>query len=527
MNKINPAMSDITTESSPMPDSLQGGRPEGLQGKAKSRLSGLKAFICSILAAGSLAANPVPSSAMQGGAGTGLPIASYILKETGSSRVIMAKDIDHQVSPASLTKVLTSIMAIESGRLSDDVLITREATLVEPTKAGFRPGDKVKLRDLVKAAMVNSSNDAAFAIGIHLAGSPRAFASAMNARAKSLGMTHSRFTNPAGFDNGAYAGNRSTARDLMVLTEHAIRNPEFNAIARLDRADFTELTTGRRFSLKTHNKLLALYPYTVGIKTGFTNRAGKCLIARAVKNRKDLLMVMLDAEGDRWTAAADMFDSGFESGNRERLMPANPSDDEPAPVGSSASDLVLMERRKVFEELNRKVEARSSAAAVAKSDNASNREAERSRARRSGAVDERRPAVVASRPVAGKAGKSALQSKKQMRREKVVAMKAGRQTLRDAKVALKAKKHDLREKGVAMKSARKAGKDAKVALKSKKLENRGKAVALKSRKAERDVAKAALKSKKRSRQDARATAKGRPVASIGLDGMNGTVGGIS
>lgn len=243
-----------------------------------------------------------------------VPVVSYMVKETGSSRVLLAKDIDRPVSPASLTKIMTCMMAIESGRLDQNVLITREATEVEPTKAGLREGDRVRLIDLVKAAMVNSSNDAAFAIAIYLGGSVDMFVGAMNARARALGMTGTRFTNPAGFDKGAYSGNVSTARDLMRLTDHAVRNSDFNAIASLEEALFTEQVTHRAYRLKTHNKLLDRYPYSVGIKTGYTVRAGRCLIARAVKEKKDLLMVMLDAHADRWQIACDLFDYSFDSG---------------------------------------------------------------------------------------------------------------------------------------------------------------------------------------------------------------------
>ncbi len=240
-----------------------------------------------------------------------VPINSFILKEIGSSTVLMEKDIDRPVSPASLTKILTCTMAIESGRLDRDVLITKEATMVEPSVAGFKPGEKIKLIDLVKAAMVNSSNDAAFAIAIYLSGNVDAFVSAMNAKAKMIGMKNSRFTNPAGFDKGIYAGNTSTAGDLLRLTEYAVKNPVFNDIARLEKAVFTEQTTQKVYSLKTHNKLLDKYPYAVGIKTGFTTKAGCCLIARAIKNNKDVLLVMLNARTDRWHVAANMFDMAF------------------------------------------------------------------------------------------------------------------------------------------------------------------------------------------------------------------------
>ncbi len=247
-----------------------------------------------------------------------IPIESFIVKDISGSKVLMSKDIDRPVSPASLTKVLTCVMAIESGKLDQDVVITKESTEVEPSKAGLRVGDRVKLLDLVKAAMVNSSNDAAFAIAIHLGGNVNSFVASMNSRAKALGMKNSKFTNPAGFDKGIYAGNTSTAGDLLCLTEHAIRNPVFNEIARLERAVFTEQTHHKVFSLKTHNKLLDKYPYAVGIKTGYTCKAGRCLIGRAIKDNRDVLLVMLNAKTDRWGVAAEMFDSALQVNGADR-----------------------------------------------------------------------------------------------------------------------------------------------------------------------------------------------------------------
>jgi serine-type D-Ala-D-Ala carboxypeptidase (penicillin-binding protein 5/6) len=240
-----------------------------------------------------------------------IPIGSYIVKERGRPTVLMEKDIERSVSPASLTKILTCIMAIESGRLEDNVLITKESTLVEPSKAGFHEGDKIRLVDLVKAAMVNSSNDAAFAIAIYLSGNVDSFVAAMNYKARRIGMKNSRFTNPAGFDNGIYTGNISTAEDLLHLTEYAVRNPVFNQIARLEQAVFTEQNSRKVYCLKTHNKLLNKYPYAVGIKTGFTSKAGRCLIARAIKDNKDILLVMLNAKTDRWNVAVNIFDKAF------------------------------------------------------------------------------------------------------------------------------------------------------------------------------------------------------------------------
>lgn len=240
-----------------------------------------------------------------------IPISSYIVKEVGSSEILMSKNKDKRVEPASLTKILTSIIAIESGKLDEDVTITREATLVEPSKAGFRVGDKIKLIDLVKAAMVNSSNDAAFAIAIHLSGSVEEFARLMNYKARLIGLQNSNFTNPAGFDRGQYANHYSTAGDLLKLTEYAIKNKLFNEIAKLEHVAVVEQKSGKVYNLRTHNKLLDKYKYAVGIKTGYTNRAGKCLIARAKKDNKDVVLVMLKAKADRWSVAEDMFEKAF------------------------------------------------------------------------------------------------------------------------------------------------------------------------------------------------------------------------
>lgn len=239
-------------------------------------------------------------------------VRAFLFKERGSSRFLRAKNIDKRIAPASLSKIMTCMIAIESGRLNEVVTVPLVATQVEPTKAGFKPGDRFRLRDLVKAALVHSCNDAAFAIADYLGGcSQKRFVAKMNARARALGMKHTKFTNPAGYDHGPYAGNCSTARDLMTLTEYVIRYSEFNKIVKLDRVVFHELSTGKRYSLCTHNKLLAQYPYSVGIKTGYTSKAGPCLIARAVRNGKDMLLILLHSKTDRWELASSMFDNGF------------------------------------------------------------------------------------------------------------------------------------------------------------------------------------------------------------------------
>jgi len=457
-------MSEIVLNSSaPMPSCrIEGNRVQ----RCGHLMHNLKKLFCLFLAAGLM---PVPHGRAEAAMHPEVAVAAYIVKETGSPNVLMAKDVDKPVSPASLTKILTSIMAIESGRLDDEVVIAREATLVEPTRAGFRPGDRILLRDLVKAAMVNSSNDAAFAIAIHLGGSVNSFVASMNARARSLGMSNSHFTNPAGFDVGPWTGNRTTARDLMLLTEHAVRNPEFNAIARLDRAVFKELSTGRAFSLKTHNKLLDLYPYTVGIKTGFTNRAGKCLVARAIKDRKDLLMVMLNARADRWSIASNMFDQGFGGGVDRLPMPVVARQDSEIAKPATGRQ-VAIEREKALDAIRQRVALQSGAGSAA-GVNAGN--APRA---------DRKLAMVSTR-------KGHVDAKS--------VLKMRRKAATERKLALKAAKHNPKESRVAMKARRKGPAETKLALKMKKGSRAGSAPALKTARKGKVENRAAMNQKKR------------------------------
>ena len=258
-------------------------------------------------------------------------INSYILKDMSTSEVLMSKNTATRVQPASLTKILTAIIAIESGKLGDIVEIPKEAAAVEPAKAGFDVGEKIRLVDLVKASMVRSSNDAAFAIAIYLGGSVKGFAGIMNRIAKKIGMTDSHFTNPAGYDRDLYAGHYSTADDLLLLTEYAIGNEIFNRIAALDSVSFYDRKSKKKYSLKSSNKLLENYQYAVGIKTGYTLKAGKCLIARAKKENSDMVLVMLGAGKKRWEFAERMFEQGFKGNEQGRVSyrPENRQDVQP------------------------------------------------------------------------------------------------------------------------------------------------------------------------------------------------------
>lgn len=225
---------------------------------------------------------------------------SIIVKDLNNKKLIFSKDENQILRPASLTKIMTAMLAIESGKMNSIVTITPEMKKVEPTVANFKVGEKFYLKDLVHAAMIKSANDAANSIAIYLGnGNKQKFVTMMNSKAKKLGMRNTNFTNPCGFDIGNHS---STANDLLKLTEYAIKNKTFNSIVKLEKYAFNAINTKSRYIVHSSNKLLANEPYIVGIKTGYTNEAGACLIARAKSNNKDVLMVMLNAN-NRWPNA--------------------------------------------------------------------------------------------------------------------------------------------------------------------------------------------------------------------------------
>ena len=225
---------------------------------------------------------------------------SIIVKDLNNKKLIFSKDENQILRPASLTKIMTAILAMESGKMNSIVTITAEMKKVEPTIANLKVGERFYLRDLVHAALIKSANDAANSIAIYLGnGDKQKFVSMMNVKAKKLGMRNTNFTNPCGFDIGNHL---TTANDLLKLTEYAIKNKTFNSIVKLEKYAFNAINTNSRYVVHSSNKLLANEPYIVGIKTGYTNEAGACLIARAKSNDKDVLMVMLNVN-NRWPNA--------------------------------------------------------------------------------------------------------------------------------------------------------------------------------------------------------------------------------
>lgn len=237
-----------------------------------------------------------------------LNVGALLVKDMTTNKIIYSKDSLKEVKPASLTKVMTVLLAIESGNLSRPVTITHEMTNVEPTIAGYKPGDVIRLNDLIIAAMVKSDNDAAKAVAIAVGGTEKRFVEMMNSKAKMIGMKNTNFTNPCGYD---IKRHYSTPKDLLTMTEYAIKNKYFNEISKKNQHTYFSVNSHKRFSAYTHNRLLNSYQYAVGVKTGYTSKAGPCLIARAKKDGKDCIIVMMNSKEDRWKTAKQIFEQVF------------------------------------------------------------------------------------------------------------------------------------------------------------------------------------------------------------------------
>lgn len=237
------------------------------------------------------------------------PAISYAVKEVGSKEILMSKNQNQRIAPASLTKVLTASLALEISNQGALVTVPKEATLVEPSKAGFRAGEVFTMKDLIEAALVHSANDAAYTIAYHIGGGDiNKFVELMNLKAQALGMTNSHFTNPAGFD---IEDHYSTASDLLKLAEYAIKNKTFNEIVKMQNTTLVALNTKRAYKMRTSNKLLDKYQYAVGIKTGYTRKAGPCLMARAKKDDKDVIIVLLKSKVSRWGMVENIFEKAY------------------------------------------------------------------------------------------------------------------------------------------------------------------------------------------------------------------------
>jgi D-alanyl-D-alanine carboxypeptidase (penicillin-binding protein 5/6) len=237
------------------------------------------------------------------------PAHGILLKELKSGRVLYEHDAGKRMSPASLTKIMSALVILERGQLDDLVTISPNAARAHKTHLRVKAGQVFRLEDLLKAMLIMSANDACLAAVEHVGGDEAQFVTLMNAKAEALGLADTHFSNGCGFDN---PDHYSTAEDLARLSVTALDQPTFRQLVREERAIITPVNGHHAYILHTTNKLLGRIPGVEGIKTGFTSKAGRCLIAKVSQNGNDLLLVILNSKR-RWNTATNLIAYGLQA----------------------------------------------------------------------------------------------------------------------------------------------------------------------------------------------------------------------
>ena len=214
-----------------------------------------------------------------------------IVFDRTSKTVIWGKSIDEKRAMASTTKIMTAILVLEYGNLSEQIEVCKKAANIGGSRLGLHEKDKVTLKDLLYGLMLRSGNDAAVQIAIHLGGSIEGFAEMMNAKAKELGLKNTSFVTPHGLDD---QNHYTTAYELAVLTDYALNIKEFAQIVNTKTA--TIYINGNSTTINNTNELLGYLNGVDGVKTGFTNNAGRCLVTSTTRNNWQIISVVLGAD---------------------------------------------------------------------------------------------------------------------------------------------------------------------------------------------------------------------------------------
>lgn len=232
---------------------------------------------------------------------------SYVLLEASNFEILAGFNENERRPPASTTKILTGILALDLADPDEIVQISKKAAKVGDASIYLQEGETFFLIDLLKGALINSGNDAAFAIAEQVAGDERLFLDIMNRKAKILGAINTHFTNPHGLPSDLHF---STAYDLAIIAGYSLQNHYFSGIVGTKYDQITSLNNRRRINLSNTNKLLWKSQEIKGVKTGTTIRSGKCLVSAAGKDERYIIAVVLKSY-DRFGDAERLLDWGF------------------------------------------------------------------------------------------------------------------------------------------------------------------------------------------------------------------------
>lgn len=260
---------------------------------------------------------------------------SALLMEADGGRVLYEKNAHSRMGPASTTKIMTALVAIENMPLDTVITVPREACGIEGSSVYLYEGEQLTLETLLYALMLQSANDAAVAIAIAVAGSIGAFVTMMNEKAQSLGLRDTHFENPHGLDCD---GHYTTACDLARIAGCALKNEVFATIVSTVRKSIPMHDGTASRLLVNHNRLLRTYPDITGVKTGYTRHTGRTLVSSAERDGIRLICVTLD-DGDDWRDHRALLDMGYEMCERVTLCRANDTVGRVHVCGSEVGDV--------------------------------------------------------------------------------------------------------------------------------------------------------------------------------------------
>ncbi|WP_149452682.1 D-alanyl-D-alanine carboxypeptidase family protein [Pasteuria penetrans] len=232
---------------------------------------------------------------------------SAVLWDRSSGRILYAKRPYEMRSIASITKIMTAVIALEVGNWEDIVVVSPYAASVGGSSAHLHAGDKIPLGSLLYSLLLHSGNDSAVAIAEHVGSSVRGFVRLMNEKLQYLGLHHTHFQNPHGLSEPGHYGS---AYDFARIADYALHHEKFRKIVRswMVLVPWPNTPHGRRFY--NRNRLLGLYHGADGVKTGYTKLAGRTLVSSVTRNGRQLIVVLL-TDGNRWRDAIRMFEYGF------------------------------------------------------------------------------------------------------------------------------------------------------------------------------------------------------------------------
>nr|WP_318538928.1 D-alanyl-D-alanine carboxypeptidase family protein [Terribacillus saccharophilus] len=250
-------------------------------------------ILCAMLLPGQAAAKP------------GVSADAAILMELSTGRILYEKNASDPKRIASITKIMTAIIAIESGKMDEEVHVSKNAVYTEGSSIYLEEGEEIPLKDLVYGLMLRSGNDAAVAIAEHVGGSEEGFTHLMNEKAAWLGMQNSHFDNPHGLDTETH---QSSAYDMALLTKYSMQNETFRKIS----GTKTYKADSKMYAWGNKNKMLTrYYDYSTGGKTGYTKKAGRTLVSTAEKDGMELVVVTIN-DPDDWRDHMNLFEWGFD-----------------------------------------------------------------------------------------------------------------------------------------------------------------------------------------------------------------------